>query len=497
MAERGVVIVGGGPAGAAAARLLASWGHSVTLLDKAGDEARGLAESIPPSTHKLLEQIGIADAIERAGFLRTRGNTVWWASRERRVETFGEDSAALGYQVFRPHFDRVLLTAAGDAGADVRTGAAVRQVALGSGSGATPEADVVVDQNGATTRLRAKFVLDCSGRAGVIGRRFRAIEPGHRTCALVGVWRRAEERCDWGLPDETHTVVETFADGWAWSVPTSTATRHVGAMVGQAYGDESGERTLAALISNALAKTIEVGRLVDGATLEHVWACDASLYSSTAYAGPNHLLVGDAGSFIDPLSSFGVKKALASAWVGAIVATHTALSHPERDSRGARVLLGVGADASTRRISGGRASSRVAAARRHPHAFWDWPRGGRAAGGRRHRGRDVSRDPAVRRAFEPFAPRRSIDLALADDAASSRAGHSRPRDCAGAGASPAACDSSANVDLVTLAEIAPLHRARAGSVRCVLSRTVRRCRCRVSSAGCRCWSPEGILHERA
>src|SRR6185369_12243561 len=54
------------------------------------------------------------------------------------------------------------------------------------------------------------------------------------------------------------------------------------------------------------------------------WACDASLYHSEAYAGPQFFLVGDAGSFIDPLSSFGVKKALASAWLAA-VAAHTSL----------------------------------------------------------------------------------------------------------------------------------------------------------------------------
>src|SRR5262249_50315448 len=37
------------------------------------------------------------------------------------------------------------------------------------------------------------------------------------------------------------------------------------------------------------------------------------------------LLVGDAASFVDPLSSFGVKKALASAWLAAVV-THTSLT---------------------------------------------------------------------------------------------------------------------------------------------------------------------------
>src|SRR5262249_28419922 len=74
----------------------------------------------------------------------------------------------------------------------------------------------------------------------------------------------------------------------------------------------------------ALANAPQVESLARGAALQRAWACDASLYSSSCYADAAFLLIGDAGSCIDPLSSYGVKKALASAWVGA-VAIHTAL----------------------------------------------------------------------------------------------------------------------------------------------------------------------------
>ena len=40
------------------------------------------------------------------------------------------------------------------------------------------------------------------------------------------------------------------------------------------------------------------------------------------------MVVGDAASFVDPLSSAGVKKALASGWLAAIV-VHTALANPD------------------------------------------------------------------------------------------------------------------------------------------------------------------------
>ena len=61
------------------------------------------------------------------------------------------------------------------------------------------------------------------------------------------------------------------------------------------------------------------------------WARDASPYSAHHVGELGVLLVGDAASFIDPLSSFGVKKALASAWLAA-VAAHTSLLDSERQA---------------------------------------------------------------------------------------------------------------------------------------------------------------------
>jgi hypothetical protein len=70
------------------------------------------------------------------------------------------------------------------------------------------------------------------------------------------------------------------------------------------------------------------GPLLDRAALvDGPFGADASPYDAAQYAGTDFLLVGDAASFIDPLSSFGVKKALASGWLAAIV-THTALTRP-------------------------------------------------------------------------------------------------------------------------------------------------------------------------
>lgn len=350
------VVIGGGPAGAAAGRLLAAWGHSVTILDRPSPRARGLAESIPPSTHKLMAEIGLLDAVERASFLRGRGNTVWWASANPRIEPFagqvGEPGPVLAYQVFRPDFDRVLLDSAASVGARVQTNARVRHVAF-----ADQYATVDYDHEGLASRIEARFVLDCSGRAGVVARRFRRVQPGHRTYALVGVW----ERDRWDLPDDTHTVVETFEDGWAWSVPISATVRHIGVMVGPSLKD-------AQRYSDAIEKTAALRQRLDGATLRHDWACDASLYYSEAYAGSQFFLVGDAGSFIDPLSSFGVKKALASAWLAA-VAAHTSLLDSGRQAVAREFFANWERGVYATHLRRSRDFARAAQAE-HPSAFW-------------------------------------------------------------------------------------------------------------------------------
>jgi flavin-dependent dehydrogenase len=199
-------IIGGGPAGATAGRLLAQWGHSVTILAASPSRNAGLAECLPPSNRKLFHFLDIQEAIDRAGFFPTTGNTVWWGKKRRRTEPYPDGT---GYQVRRADFDRLLLELAGAAGAQVQVGKAFH---VPDADGARVEFQTDADR----AALPARFILDCSGRAGVIGRSVRVKEKNSRTVALCGIWR--SER-GWKLPDASHTLVEAYSDGWACSVP--------------------------------------------------------------------------------------------------------------------------------------------------------------------------------------------------------------------------------------------------------------------------------------
>jgi len=358
--------------------LLATWGHSVRLVTRPPAEAR-LAVSLPPSCSKLFDAIGVSEAIEGAQFTRSTGNTVWWGRREPRVEMFG--GGARGWQVETDVLQAVMLDEAG------RAGVAIERLAGGS-----------------KDPPLHSFVLDCSGRSGVLARAKgpRKYDEGPRTVALVGSWRRDSP---WEVPDDTHTLVESYETGWAWSVPTAAsgpgARRHLAVMVdpqrsGLARGGSAGEVYLA-----EIAKTAAFRDLTAAATFEAgPWGWDASTYRSDRYAGDGWLLVGDAGSFIDPLSSAGVKKALASGWLAAIV-THTCLVRPAMRQHALDFFSARETEVEAAHAS---ASRRLltAAAPSHPHPFWSERADDRA--------KDADDTPQVREAFEQLRRARSLNL---------------------------------------------------------------------------------------
>jgi flavin-dependent dehydrogenase len=245
---------------------------------------------------------------------------VQWADEATRVERF--DGERCGYQVARDRFDALLLDAARDAGATVLDNTVVREVTRDA-SGSRVAYDRASAVGETRDEARGTWVLDCSGRSGIIARNgWRRPGSATRTTAVVGIWDRTGP---WPLHDETHTLVESYDGGWAWSVPVSATRRYVTIMLDPTTTELPGRTQLANAYQAELSRTRMLRDSVGGATLiDSPWGCDASPYFAHRVAEPGLLLVGDAASFIDPLSSFGVKKALASAWLAA-VAVHTSL----------------------------------------------------------------------------------------------------------------------------------------------------------------------------
>lgn len=337
-------MLGGGPAGSTAAKLLAEWGHSVHLITRPAAVPR-LAVSIPPSCQKLFDAIGISEAIERAGFIRSTGNTVWWGRPEPRVERFADGGR--GWQVSLHALEDVMLVAAATAGVAI-------------------ERRVIAESD--LTTAGDQFVIDATGRSGLLARArgVRVNEDGPRTVALAASWTRPDP---WPLPDDSHTVIESYESGWAWSVPTSPGTRHVAVMVDPQRSGLARGTSARAIYLSEIAKTSAFKSLLENAAVsDGPTGWDASGYRASQYAGERWLLAGDAGSFIDPLSSAGVKKALASGWLAA-VAVHSSLRTPAMREP-AMAFFWQRETEIERHHSRMSRSFLAEAAPTHPHAFW-------------------------------------------------------------------------------------------------------------------------------
>jgi hypothetical protein len=155
------------------------------------------------------------------------------------------------------------------------------------------------------------------------------------------------------------------------------------------------------------------------------------LYSAHAYADASRqvLLVGDAGAFIDPLSSFGVKKALASAWIAA-VAVHTSLRDAGRRQIALDFFSSWERQVYVTNLQQTRDFARHAYAQ-HPSAFWAARAGAHEYAPDEQTAHEqapleqspheqglheqaLMRDPGVQDAFRAFKQSSSLQLVWAD-----------------------------------------------------------------------------------
>jgi len=328
-----VAVVGGGPAGATTARLLASVGHGVVLFHLDGRARVPEIESVPPSALPLVDSLGLAGAFAASAVSPYPGNDVCWGGEVS--ETIFDSP---GLQVSRTALDARLRFEA------TAVGVVVRSERVGSAL---------------LRRLRPRVVVDATGRAGPLGAR-RIAPRGWRTLAIVGAFRDAF--------DDPRTTVESFDRGWVWTVPMGPGQRQVTVSVDPPRGRGLSGASLARFFLAELSRAERTTVRLRGASLGSVAAIDASPSMALHVATRSRVLVGDSACRVDPLSSFGLKKALAEARIAAAVVHAMLASASGAADAAARYVRHVQADFAG--AMGGAAAEVARASRRHEGPFW-------------------------------------------------------------------------------------------------------------------------------
>src|SRR5437764_12464564 len=163
-----VVIIGGGPAGSTAAALLARTGRRVIVFEREKFPRFHIGESLLPFSMKAFTRLGLHEKFSRAGFMKKFGGEILGACSEPGTKFYFRDGFRSqtdhAYQVTRGDFDKVLLDHAAECGAEVHEQTSVEAVEFSNHG-----VDLGVRSNGSSDSIRARYLVDASGRTSVLG----------------------------------------------------------------------------------------------------------------------------------------------------------------------------------------------------------------------------------------------------------------------------------------------------------------------------------------
>jgi geranylgeranyl reductase family protein len=320
-----VLVVGGGPSGAACAYWLAEAGHDVLLVErKRYPREKTCGDGLTPRSVKQLHDIGLAEDLARYHrFIGLRshafGRTLDLAWPEH------PDLPGYGYVITRADLDQLVAERAEKAGATVwQSAEATEPVVVG---GLVRGAVVVRKDDRATTEVRARYLVVADGANSRFGRslgtsRNRSYPLG---MAIRGYYRSPRHDEPWieswlDIRDKGGAVLP----GYGWIFPVGDGRVNVGIGLLSTFNHWKAVNT-----------TLVMESFVDYAPsswdLRPETCCGPPTggrlpmgLSVGPHAGPTYLVVGDAGGAVNPFNGEGIAYAYESGRMAA-GAVHRAL----------------------------------------------------------------------------------------------------------------------------------------------------------------------------
>lgn len=299
-----VVIVGGGPAGSAAAVELCRSGRSVVLLDKATfprDKCCG--DGLTTLALRELEALGL-DRGDVGDWFEVDGASLRSPSG-RQVDIPLRGDGVYAAVAPRIQLDDALLDLARAAGADVRDGTGFRS--LDSSSAGDADGTITVEGDGLT--VIARYVIAADGMWSPVRK-----ATGLNAAGYLGEWhgfRQYANRVTGRAASQLHVWFEPdLLPGYAWSFPLPGNRANIGFGVLRG-GDRTGKE-IKAIWPDLLTRPHVVEALGEGFEMEDrhtAWPIPARV-DSLPLTATRVLFTGDAAAATDVMTGEGIGQAL-------------------------------------------------------------------------------------------------------------------------------------------------------------------------------------------
>lgn len=301
-----VLVVGGGPAGSAAALTLLTYSSlRVAVVEASAYTRVRVGETVSPGVQPLLHYLGAWERFMAAEHLPAFATAAAWGNSELRTRDFLFTGRGSGWHLDRRRFDQMLAELVVERGGTLYTNTRLlecEQAATGDWQAK------LLGPDGALHALRAALVIDTSGRKAVVARRAGATQQIYDR--LVGVAATFAVAHQHQLPQMT--LVEAAEYGW-WYAAMLPDGKIAVALMSDADLLRSRGLNQAETWQQALATTEYIRQYVAGCQVQgglRIYPAHSCMLEPAA--GPGWVATGDAVAAFDPLSSMGIGHALAS-----------------------------------------------------------------------------------------------------------------------------------------------------------------------------------------
>ncbi|HET6545613.1 MAG TPA: NAD(P)/FAD-dependent oxidoreductase [Rhodanobacteraceae bacterium] len=331
-----VLVIGGGPGGSTAATLLKRRGWDVIQLEKDRHPRFHIGESLLPANLAILDELGVLEKVRALGVLKLG---VDFQSEHGGYRTF-HFRRALGatpghaFQVKREEFDRMLFDNARRHAVDAREGVKVERVEVAGIDGVTAVAKAL--DSGATLRVRARYLVDASGRDTVLGNalKLKRRNREHQSAAIFAHFHDVEYRRG---EDAGNISIYNFEYGWCWFIPLREGVMSVGCVCWPEYLKQRRGPNHQFLLDTLKRMPEAWARMHAASMISDVRVTGNYSYRCERMCGPGWVMVGDAYAFVDPVFSSGVYLAMHSARHAAAL-VDACLRDPVRETTRQRVF---------------------------------------------------------------------------------------------------------------------------------------------------------------
>ncbi len=319
VSDADVIVVGGGPAGSVMAWDLARRGVSVLVLERTRlPREKVCGDYVEPRGLRILERMGCLERLEASAPLPITHSATfvdWDCCYAGEIPFYGVGDALPphGYIIPRDELDTAMLETA------ERTGATVHQETLVRAVKASSTGIVVEARRGAkTVRYRSHLVVGADGANSVVGTSTGALVDDPRHTAVA---RRAyASGIDGDLGEAVFFFDRDLFPGYGWMFPIADGRVNVGVGI-LAETRQRLDVNVPALFADFVERLQR--RHPRCASLELCSAPIGGIVRTYGGAGANHfdggVLIGDAGSFVDPMTGEGITPAAESALLAAPV----------------------------------------------------------------------------------------------------------------------------------------------------------------------------------